>query len=237
MPVIVWLRSRLPDSVPFLISLSPLTSFVAATAVPDAARTSAITAMTVAPDGLRPKIPLISYPSSVGGRHQQAPLLEMRLDNQPAAVNRLPAGSQPPQDVEAAGRTPRVHHRRSSLECAFPSRPARRPGPRTCRRHPARWPLHQVQARLAPAAARRGLRGFSFEPSSTASSSQSLTPNSAPPSPTGWGYGAVAPDIREAEAAVRSRASGGSTRPGRSCKQHWWFDLRGVRWVGPKRFF
>jgi hypothetical protein len=58
------LRSRFPDSELFLISESPLTSLVAATAVPEAATTSAIIATTIAADGLRrrPKRCLMAYP-------------------------------------------------------------------------------------------------------------------------------------------------------------------------------
>jgi hypothetical protein len=49
--VTVWLRKRLPDSEFFLISESPLTSAVAATAVPLAAITSAMLATASAGDG------------------------------------------------------------------------------------------------------------------------------------------------------------------------------------------
>ena len=64
-PVMVWLRRRLPDNEFFAISLSPLTSFEAAIAVPDAATNSAINATTIDADGLRrntffmgpPKVP------------------------------------------------------------------------------------------------------------------------------------------------------------------------------------
>jgi hypothetical protein len=61
-PVIVCLRRRLPDRVPFLISLSPLTSLLAAIAVPEAARINAITATTIAPDGLYRRKFLICTP-------------------------------------------------------------------------------------------------------------------------------------------------------------------------------
>ncbi len=47
----MWRRSRLPDSVPFLISESPLILVVVAIAVPEAAITSAIIATTIAPEG------------------------------------------------------------------------------------------------------------------------------------------------------------------------------------------
>jgi hypothetical protein len=46
-------RSRFPESEFFLINESPLVKLVAATAVPDAATTSAMTATTMAAEGLR----------------------------------------------------------------------------------------------------------------------------------------------------------------------------------------
>lgn len=53
LPVIVWCRRRLPDNEFFAISLSPLTSFHAAIAVPDTAMNSASVATTMDADGLR----------------------------------------------------------------------------------------------------------------------------------------------------------------------------------------
>jgi hypothetical protein len=53
LPVSVWFLSRLPDSELRLISLSPPTRWLAATAVPDAAMTSATSEITSDADGRR----------------------------------------------------------------------------------------------------------------------------------------------------------------------------------------
>src|SRR5262249_15688373 len=52
-PVMLWLRRRLPDSECFLIRLSPLTSLLPARAVPEAATTRARIATTIDADGLQ----------------------------------------------------------------------------------------------------------------------------------------------------------------------------------------